>query len=277
MTDGIPGVHHATVIGGAGFIGRHLVTRLRADGWDCDVPGRDQAPLAGDLGHVFYCAGVTGDFGVRPFDTVESHVTVLSHLLQQASFTSLVYLSSTRLYDSSGTAEADETTQLVLDPQNPRHIYDLSKALGEALCHRTGGGKARVARLSNVYGRGPDDGGGFLSEVVRLANNSSGPDEVSLDTSQGSGRDYVAVDDVVDALVAIATRGTQPVYNVASGAIVTNAELFDAVRRESGAVIRGTQGESPAQSPRVVIDRMIEEFNWQPVQLLDELPTLLGR
>lgn len=266
----------STVIGGAGFIGRHLVDRLRAEGWDCAVPGREVASFAGDLGHVFFCAGLTGDFEVRPFDTVEAHVTVLSRLLQEATFTSLVYLSSTRLYDTSGVAEADETTPLVLDPRNPRHIYDLSKALGESLCLRTGSGRARIARLSNVYGPAPDDGGGFLADVVRLAADGARSPEVVLDTSEDAGRDYVRLDDVIEALVAIAVRGTQPIYNVASGTNVSNGDLFEAVRRETGVHLRGSAGREASPTPRVVIDRMADEFGWRPTQLLDALPALIS-
>lgn len=276
MPNGPHTPRRATVIGGAGFIGRHLVDRLRTEGWDCAVPEREVASFAGDLGHVFYCAGLTGDFEVRPFDTVESHVTVLSRLLQEATFSSMVYLSSTRLYDTSGVAEADETTPLVLDPQNPRHIYDLSKALGESLCLRTGGGRARIARLSNVYAPAPDDGGGFLADVVRLAAGGAGSPEVVLDTSEDAGRDYVRLDDVIEALVAIAVRGTQPIYNVASGTNVANGDLFAAVRRETSAHLRGSGGRAVSPTPRVVIDRMADEFGWQPTQLLAALPALIS-
>jgi nucleoside-diphosphate-sugar epimerase len=224
---------------------------------------------------VFYCAGLTGDFEVRPFDTVEAHVTTLSRLLQKANFSSLVYLSSTRLYDTAGVADADETTQLVLDPQDPRHIYDLSKALGESLCLRTGGGRARIARLSNVYGHAPEDGGGFLAEVLRLAGAGRGA-EVSVDTAENASRDYVALSDVVDALIAIAVRGTQPIYNVASGTNLTNRDLFEAVRLATGANLRGTRTSGTSLGPRIVIDRMTAEFGWRPMQVVDVLPGLVS-
>jgi nucleoside-diphosphate-sugar epimerase len=200
----------------------------------------------------------------------------VSHLLRDSSFSSLVYLSSTRLYDTSGVDEADEMTPLVLDPQHPRHIYDLSKALGESLCLRTGGGKARVARLSNVYGTPPDDGGGFLADVVQLAAHGASSPAVVMDTSEDAGRDYVALDDVIEALLAIATRGTQPIYNVASGKNVTNGELFAAVRSETGVDLRGTAGSASSRSPHVTIDRMAAEFGWRPVQLLEALPGLIS-
>jgi nucleoside-diphosphate-sugar epimerase len=97
---------HATLIGGHGFIGRHLQAQLRSLGWTCDVPLRDDVSLfQRDLGHVFYCAGLTADFRQRPYDTVEAHVALLSNVLQQASFLSLTYLSSTRVYAGASTTD----------------------------------------------------------------------------------------------------------------------------------------------------------------------------
>ena len=86
--------------------------------------------------------------------------------LEQGSLASLVYLSSTRLYDGQGEGVANDTAVLPLDPANPRHLYDFSKGLGESLCHVAGQGRARVARLACVY-EGPQDADGFLPALLR--------------------------------------------------------------------------------------------------------------
>lgn len=57
-----------TVLGASGFIGRHLTAELERRGVDHHSPGRHESPGGGPLGHVVYCAGVTGDFRRRPLD-----------------------------------------------------------------------------------------------------------------------------------------------------------------------------------------------------------------
>ena len=272
---------HATVIGASGFIGRHLTRRLRAEGFEVHEAARDADRwLHGPLGHVFYCAGLTADYAQRPHDTVDAHVALLNRVLRLGQFESLVYLSSTRLYDGSLAEAADEGTALALDPRQPRHLYDLSKALGESLCHVAGAGRARIARLSCVY-RGADDADGFLPQLLRgvpqaLAQAESGqPPRLRIDTTPCAARDYVHLDDVLQALLLIATRGTQPVYNVAAGRNISNRELFARLRELSGCEVVAGQRHIVRPAPRIDISRLCKEFAWRPVGLLDKLAELL--
>ena len=267
----------ATVVGAAGFIGSRLVDHLRSLGWDCRAPARDDVSFVGTrLGTVFYCAGLTADYARRPHDAVRAHVGLLNEILARSAFDALVYLSSTRLYD--GLPETgrpvDEDTPLALDPSRPRHFYDLSKALGESLCRLADGGRARIARLSCVHaGAGADDG--FLGSVLRKLARRGAGDTVPIDSTPHAARDYVHVDDVVHALVAIATRGTRPIYNVAGGITVGNAQLFARIGQLSGSHLRATGAHRPLLPPTVSIERMRRELGWHPTPLMDRLPALV--
>jgi UDP-glucose 4-epimerase len=271
----------ATVVGAAGFIGRHLAQQLRQEGWRVQEIGRGEAGLPDSpLGHVFYCAGLTANYAQRPHDTVQAHVSLLSQLLQRAQFESLVYLSSTRLYDDAVVDTVDETTPLALDPRQPRHLFDLSKALGESLCHATGPGRARVARLSCVL-KDAGDADGFLPQLLRgvaqvaaMADPGLAP-QLRVDSTPHAARDYVLLDDVLSALQLIATRGTQSLYNVASGRNLSNHELFARLRELSGCEIVPTRQAMVPPSPRIDISRMQREFGWQPACLLDRLARML--
>jgi nucleoside-diphosphate-sugar epimerase len=268
----------ATVVGASGFIGRRLVAHLQATGWDCRAPARhDREFVHDDLGTIFYCAGLTADYARRPHDTVRAHVGLLDEILDHAQFDALVYLSSTRLYDSCKASSAQtigEDAALCLDPAHPRHLYDLSKALGESLCRQVSGGRARVARLSCVYA-GANDEDGFLAGLLRRLREPRAVPMLAIDSCADAARDYVHVDDVLTALALIATRGTRPVYNVAAGVNVSNAQLFAHLGTLAGCELRALRSDPLPCPATISIERMCGEFDWQPRPLLDRLPGLV--
>ena len=269
----------ATVIGAGGFIGRRLVAHLRKGGWDCRAPARDDREFIRDgaRGKVFQCAGLTADYARRPHDTVQAHVGLLDEVLAHADFDALVYLSSTRLYDGCvGSVGVDEDTPLALDPAQPRHLFDLSKGLGESLCRHASGGRARIARLSCVYSGAEDDAEGFLGTLLaRVRKPGRGP-VLEVDSSAEAVRDYVHVDDAIEALVAIASRGTRPLYNIAGGVDVGNGELFARLGELAGCELRALRHEPVPCPAAISIERLRGEFGWRPRALLDTLPALLG-
>ncbi|MCZ4330204.1 NAD(P)-dependent oxidoreductase [Castellaniella denitrificans] len=255
----------ATILGGHGFIGQALHSRLTHLGWSVWVPERQhlwpEAERA--LGHVFYCAGLTADYLQRPADTAHAHICLLNQVLQSARYTSLVYLSSTRVYDALAghVRQATEEMSLPVQPSNPRHLYDLSKLAGEALCHALGAGRARVARLSCVY-QETKEATGFLPDLLRLVSSST--TRIELDSSPYYVRDYIHLDDVLRALIDIAVQGRQATYNVASGANVSNAELAAYIHQVSGKQLHFLQHAQGEPGPVADITRLADEFGWRP-------------
>lgn len=213
-----------TVVGASGFVGSRLSAALRRRGAQVFEPVRgDPELLVRDLGHVFYCAGLTADFMVRPFDTVDAHVGLLSQILRAGRFERLIYTSSTRLYDSLGDRGGHEDDILEFDVAAPRNVYDLSKALGENLCLARAEGRGVVARLGNVFDWS-QDAGGFLSEILKRARRER---SMTLASSPQAGRDYIHSDDVIAALLAMDDQGAQGVINIARGEAISNAAIAD--------------------------------------------------
>lgn len=256
----------ATVVGGGGFIGSALSRHLQTLGWTCWLPDRQTPWPVKDrsLGHVFYCAGLTVDFAQRPADTIEAHTSLVSRVLQSTDYQSLVYLSSTRLYDGLASGQlALESSPLTISPTEPRHLYDLSKLTGEAACLALGKGKARVARLSSVYcdHRDPD---GFLPRLLATVMEAPRGATVEINSSPFIARDYVHLEDVVTALVNIAARGTRFTYNVASGCNVRNDELARLIENGVERHVKFSSSSKPPPAALVDISAMRTEFDWRP-------------
>jgi len=260
-----------TIIGAGGFIGRWLANELRHQGLAPWCPGRNEDLFNVSLGQVFYCAGLTGDYHERPFETVEAHVSLLARILKDADFESLVYLSSTRLYDALGDRIVDEQTELSFNPANPRHLYDLSKALGENLCLTTSAGRAKVVRLSCVLGNNLDDQG-FVPNLLKQAR---GKRTLTTSSSPGLMRDYIGINDVVDLLIQISQNGQRSLYNVASGTNVSNSALFSLIETLTGCSIQA-QGSAVLASPTIDISPLVEEFGFRPKTMESLLKTLLA-
>jgi nucleoside-diphosphate-sugar epimerase len=241
----------ATVFGGAGFVGRHLASHLRDTGYEVrSVDRGDPSWRGADLGHAFYCIGLTADFRSRPFETIDAHVCVLSEVLRAAKFASFVYLSSTRVY---ARAEAtDEAATIPVKPNEPDDLYNISKLMGEAACLGTGLDNVRVARLSNVFGAELASSN-FLTSVLREAVATKA---VHLNTSLESEKDYVWIGDVAQALRAIATGGSEQITNVASGTNTTHREIMDAVSRATGASVHVAPNAPAIRFPQIATARL---------------------
>lgn len=261
-----------TVLGAAGFVGGHMVRWLEAQGRSVHAPARHDA-LAFDrpLGHVVYAIGLTADYAARPFDTVEAHTTLFARLLREAAFDSVVYLSSTRLYDWTG-GDGDAEADLALNPHNPRHLYDFTKGVGESLCNVCGGGRARVARLSCVYA---DDlaADNFLHRIIAGALEQS---RFTVDSDPAAARDYVHADDVCAALAAIAERGRRLVYNVAAGVNVANRDLFAMIEAATGCRIAANGRGAPSHAPLVDVAPLRADFGLAPRALAAALPAIVA-
>lgn len=220
----MPGAPAYTVLGATGFIGHHLAAALRQTGAECYTPGRgDDGVFTKPLGRVFYGIGYTADFAQNPAATVEAHSALLSRILADATFDKLIYMSSVRLYDGLGGARNEESRDLVLNPANPRHLYDLSKALGENLCLHASGGRAGVARLAAVYDKAPD-ATGFLPELLRRLKTERA---FTMESDSGTVRDYITLDDTLAALMAMMDHAGCEIVNVASGMNISNRDIAD--------------------------------------------------
>jgi len=262
-----------TVLGSTGFIGKALVRELGRRGVGFWAPQRQSPDIfRRPLGVVFYCIGLTADYAQRPFDTVEAHVSYLARILEYADFEHIIYLSSTRLYDGLDIKLARGDTFLHVNPQNPRHLYDCSKALGENLCQIAACSRSSVARLSCVYDPGPTSPG-FLSELLQRIRHERA---FTLDSSPGYCRDYITLNDTVESLIAMGEQRACGTFNVASGVNTSNQEIADTLRPLGVDISFSREGGKIEQLPRADIEGLLG-LGVSPAGTLSTLESLVRK
>jgi nucleoside-diphosphate-sugar epimerase len=256
-----------TVLGARGFLGSHVCQLLQRSGRGFVAPAPGEDLRARRHGVIIDCVGVTVDFRARPLDAVEAHVARLLPILREVHFERFVYLSSTRMY--AGADHATEDAALRLSPQVPGDLYDLSKAMGEATL-LSSGRDVRIARLSNVYGRGMSSATllGYLLDGARQG-------KIVLNEDARSEKDYLAVDTAARLIVEIAERGKHTVYNVAAGTNVSHAALATRLAHLAGATIQRAPRGELRRFPRIDVTRIREELGHQGCDVLADLPGLL--
>jgi nucleoside-diphosphate-sugar epimerase len=158
-------------------------------------------------------------------------------------------------------------------PLHPRGFFGATKAAGSLLLVAAAaerGLRSAVLRAFQVYGP-HDHPTRFVPAVLRAARTGT----VLPLTAPGQRRDWVHVDDVVDACVRAAAADDLPpgrVVNLGTGVQTANEELVAAVERVTGRAVRTDVGAHPGRSwdsGSWVSDpaRARDELGWTPVDL----------
>lgn len=259
-----------TVLGASGFIGSHIVKKLVSDNTPFYAPAKTDDLMNRDLGDVIYCIGLTADFRTKPFETVTAHVCKLNEVLSQCKFSSLTYLSSTRVYINSTSGFAAETDKIMVDPMNPDDLYTLTKLTGERLC-LSSGRNTKIARLSNVCGKA-DSSTNFLFQLIDDIQKTG---KVELHQTLISAKDYILMSDVVDLLINIALKGKEKIYNLASGVNTTNAEIIENLHKyfTFSSTINATAKE--VVFPVILNNKIRDEFNYNPKKIAEQFSLMI--
>jgi len=297
------------VTGAQGFLGSWLVGRLLAEGARVLIPQRASAESSrfrrdgldehcemvdldlldlrsalralneGDVRVIFHLAAQTivAEANSAPMATFDTNIRGTYNLIEACRLLAgptfaprVVIASSYHAYGrkEGGGAYSEDT------PMRPSYPYDVSKACADILAHAyavTYGMPVAVTRMANLYGGGDCNWSRIVPDTARALVTGKRPVIVSDGSPE---RDYLYVEDAVDAYLAIARSLDDAAFygrawNAGLGRPISVLELVQTLIAVSGSEV---EPEIRGQAvPRGEIDSQYldstaiqEELGWAP-------------
>lgn len=283
------------VTGGAGFIGSHLVDRLVQEGheviivdnlvtgkrrninraarfykldvqsWRLERVFRNERPnvvmhLAAQMDVRKSVEDPMFDAQVNILGTLNVLQQAVKHGVRKVVFSS----SGGAIYGEQETYPAPESH--VTKPMSP---YGLSKLCGEqylSYYQRTSGIQVVSLRYANVYGprQDPEGEAGVVAIFIQKMLNN---EQAVINGNGRQTRDFVFVEDVVEANLAVMGQDTQGTYNVGTGVETSINDLFRILIQHTGSTCKEVHGPAKkGEQARSVIDstRLRHELSWDP-------------
>lgn len=251
------------IIGGAGYIGAHLVPQLISTGRRVTVLGRSSIPRYELPESVDYVAGDFAEHELisRLLDTHQevihlAYATVpntsfenpLADLLQNLPPTVQLFSEAAErgaklvLVSSGGTVYGDTDALPIQEthPTKPISPYGVTKLTLENYAYlyaATHGLKFVCVRPANAYGVGqqPFIGQGFIATAMASAMRGM---PIKIFGQRGTIRDYLYVSDLASGIVSALQQGRlSETYNLGSGIGLSNLdviEIFKPLMHETG-------------------------------------------
>ena len=277
------------VTGGAGFIGSHVVDRLRAHGHEPVIfdlapsryhRGGTVATVVGDLtdrqvtrravrgcDSIVHLAAVAdvGDVVADPVRAGRINVHGTQMILEAArreGIPRVIYASTIWVYGNTPSeGEIDEDTPLAL----PAHFYTATKIAGEMYCRSYNelyGAEHTILRFGIPFGPRSRPAAVVAALVARARRGEA----LTIAGDGRQTRQFVYVEDLADGIVAgLSTAAASGVYNLVGDEQVSVRQIADVVRVlvADVPIVHGPERTADVRIGRVSGGRAAAELGWR--------------
>ena len=292
------------VTGAGGFIGHHLVKRLKKDGhWvrgaDLKLPEYESSTAdemevldlrkeenclsatRGGIDEVYNLAADMGGIGyitANHADISRNNILINAHMLEasrQNAVKRFLFSSSACVYNQAKQKDPEVKPLKEEDayPADPEPGYGWEKLFAEELCryyYKDFGFETRIVRFHNVYGPlGTYEGGkekapAAISRKVALAEDGS---EIEVWGDGEQTRSFMYVDDCVEGLIRLMASNHREALNLGTDELITINRLVDLIARIAGKKINKCHNLTGPQGVRGRNSdntRLREVLGWEP-------------
>src|SRR6202050_581003 len=297
------------VTGAGGFIGHHLVKRLKSDGFwvrgvdikypEYEVSAADEFEIldlrlfsncekaAGGIDQVYNLAADMGGIGyITAYlaDISRNNSLINAHMLEASRLNGIkryLFSSSACVYAQYKQRSADVTPLKEQDayPADPEPGYGWEKLWAEELCHyfrKDYQLETRIVRFHNVYGPlGTYDGGkekapAAISRKVALARDGG---EIEVWGDGDKTRSFMYVDDCVEGLLRLMSSDYREPLNLGTDRLITINGLVELIAKIAGKRLTRRHDLNKPQGVRGRNSdnrRLRQTLGWEPSVSLEE-------
>ena len=236
--------------------------------------------------YIIHCASPTASkyFVSNPVETLSFNISTTTAIMEYAknhSVKGVLFLSSLESYGTVTEDDRliDEEYQGYVNPLEVRSSYNIAKRTCECMCHAYSqeyGVPVKIVRLTQIISSkvAEED----MRVYAQFARSAARGEDIILHTEGTSARQYLYIDDAVEALITVLLKGCSgEAYNVANEeTYISVREMAEFVQKnfnpEHKVVIqkRDDMGYAPVTKLRLCTQKL-RDLGWSPKYGLYEM------
>lgn len=269
------------ITGYNGFIGSTLWNHLQTN-FDVELFGleKDEFVERRTYDTVIHCGAIARTAECNDiFDSHSYNVQTTLDILNRTKFSKLIYISSCAVYGSHDETITEDSALKIPSVYAAQKLYSeqLVKFFGETRNIPVCG-----LRLFNVYGIGQSQSGMYPNVIASMLRSVKQNNVIQITGDGTQIRDFVHVDDVVDAIKKV-TFGTlqqnSSIYNVCSNIGYDMNYVADVINTTFKTSMKEYTPNRPFDMYKQIgsYQKLYNDFGWTPQKTLDkELQTLVN-